>query len=1422
MADDSNFLDSPLFQFLRERYRKTHNIVEIDMDSSGRPIFKDPATGTSYGTVNGAYQSARKAGLTSRYDMRAPKGSPMRQSGPRRKVWLEDLQSKVGDDIYVSMETWKIDASNVDDFLRAHTDSSGRFVGFPIIDDTIKIIGMTHAEKGKLSLEEIQELMNRHKIGFSMQGTGKGMKRVTGLVNDVKHQASFDHRLNTYVFDHSELANISSPTLRGMFSDLVAGQQSAFSDEAAKIANDIAQHALDGVVFFNPRQARSFVDQTIERELDTINELGIGPIGIPKARELESTLKRIRRLNPRSIEEATVLTNSIKALEDALELHGSLRKGRGVFNLRAYGLRLLGEGVEQDKDVPYSIKGNAFALDETTFKALAKELGIKDDIAFLTANLNVKPEGGLTGIGGSFYTMDPRRGNLGKPVFTDIDTLVTQRDIFSDRGLIDHVEARFGAFLKDLEEGRIPDGMRQSLERYMPDVLPGDPMAHALLQERMGWMSGLKMVEATGGDIRDSPMYMRQLMNSFMEEGYRKGAPRLAIPDAIRGEVMSQSAYNIKKNRHKAAARAGLIDVVEDDIVVMADTDAHRFFKAFGGFDLDDTLNLMLRWDEQQEKLKAIAFRQPTGLGEIGVFDVDANSELTQTILGQRTDDAAVRYVKRRSQILASIDQNERMMKRTKDLARVRVKEQREALSRNEGLIKSLQARIMADPTEGNEAYGLLARAHKNRQRIRARTVETSPEEIAVKMEALRGRKARLQADLVTLNGTLSDVVTRHSGTDKILARSVAWERIVEARNLELASRPEQTLLRSRGSQAKALERNEQLIQSLRDQMTVKGLSQEEWLALDDKLARARSVRTRMVSNEAGRVVDITGGGEATELYDRVLKSMGWTDADALTKGGVPSNIFRLDTDFMAEVERAAGEAARTVDYTSDVARANIKLVMETKGQLGAYTNARMLAASFAEDNFELMRSMDFGDDIIKYIEHEKAIDTTINLERLSENHTLQKMTDEMYRSIGKMMRLSTDPLYIDKALLDIKGKDYARSMIREGLNYAGEGLSPYRKGDAEWLDIDRFIKNEGRFSRISEAFETARGGIRDRFERFMGDKTLTKYVDDILFEQEDILEANKFLDVIQEEYRAAGAAAGVSDSFLDDAVNDVFRKFDDVDKFKSLMHQANRNILSYLSDWGDDPEKFLNRFGAAMQQSTKRGFGVQSAFSKSLAGFSNEVGTKQFVDMSYLTQWVQASFKGQQASRVGEAISDAQLGFIAEGQARIGAGEIGAAVRDSLFGEINPSIRNSLAAQARRGSENIQYLKSIGVDEVKRLWEMPGVKKGVAGLLAVTAASFLYQTRHGRSNEDMAGPEHLPGGSFYEQSPSFSPSYQTGYTDSGSLGTDYVVRVRGAQKTGPMMQQLSALTGGRVDATLYNRNNPNFDSSYSAIAGSY
>lgn len=147
-----------------------------------------------------------------------------------------------------------------------------------------------------------------------------------------------------------------------------------------------------------------------------------------------------------------------------------------------------------------------------------------------------------------------------------------------------------------------------------------------------------------------------------------------------------------------------------------------------------------------------------------------------------------------------------------------------------------------------------------------------------------------------------------------------------------------------------------------------------------------------------------------------------------------------------------------------------------------------------------------------------------------------------------------------------------------------------------------------------------------------------------------------------------------------------------------------------------------------------------------------------------------------------------------------------------TLVGDSAPELKNT--ATYKRITESWRE------GQLGEAFKNPVIRKSAYAALALVGASFIYQARKDRTQDEMTGPPLLPGGSAYEGMPQRQPQIPQPSMFSGyNQGTSYQINIEGSQE---QIDSFSSVTGGSVNSTIYKGLPQLGRDPYSLLAGSF
>ncbi len=126
---------------------------------------------------------------------------------------------------------------------------------------------------------------------------------------------------------------------------------------------------------------------------------------------------------------------------------------------------------------------------------------------------------------------------------------------------------------------------------------------------------------------KQNPLFAQEFLSAVKEYTSGKpGVPKLLVPLVMRAEIGTTLTSGNE-------VRDGFISYSKGQGFRLNDWDYYKYHKSFGGFDLDDMLGAHMAWDRGSDSLLSITKRTPGARGEIALFKVDLNDQLTDEVL---------------------------------------------------------------------------------------------------------------------------------------------------------------------------------------------------------------------------------------------------------------------------------------------------------------------------------------------------------------------------------------------------------------------------------------------------------------------------------------------------------------------------------------------------------------------------------------------------------------------------------------------------------------------------------------------------------------------------------------------------------------------------------------------------------------------
>lgn len=615
---------------LRKSRLVKSNVVRVMGDRSSGFKFNIPGLGM-FDRILDAFDAADTLGHRTSSDFRAGMSLAQRpSSGPLYYDFIEKFAQALGPAYTVRRESYGLTPAS-SQFLLESLDRGG----LAVPDNDLATVLRVLRGDTELSTQDVEGAL-RDAMGLRMTPGGNLAKRLKALfsVRDIgMTQMASEFQTGKAVFK----VGVFDPNKNLAALNLL--------EAVGKDTN--AEIATEGMSIINPRTVREVADYMEARAAGMISSVAADSMS-QDAIHARTVAKQLR--------------------DEASRLRGEAATGGGMFNMRMMGLDIRDIGgvdqatIDQLNDLQAQIKGNVIIGTKGAFKGM-------NDVDVLTAVQNLKAEAGLVGQKARVLTLD--RHIYDRPVFTNVQALSHLPEAFDRDELRQYTYQEMQARINRVRSGDLGQYMRDLEEILDTTDIPDDSIARESLQRAQAHARSIQEFIANGGDINEDPALLKQFYKSY--ESFltrRKGGsllPRLLVPDAMRENIVSE-AYSDRAwrrvNQFGDEGRIGqrTIDGNVESWVgwdqksrswILSNEDIVKHFKAFGGFDLDDVLVQMLRWDETANNgagaLRMIAYRDPGALGEHGVFNIHVHDMAVAELfkkrmkLAERTGNDAMR-----------------------------------------------------------------------------------------------------------------------------------------------------------------------------------------------------------------------------------------------------------------------------------------------------------------------------------------------------------------------------------------------------------------------------------------------------------------------------------------------------------------------------------------------------------------------------------------------------------------------------------------------------------------------------------------------------------------------------------------------------------------------------------------------------------
>lgn len=349
-----------------------------------------------------------------------------------------------------------------------------------------------------------------------------------------------------------------------------------------------------------------------------------------------------KRLSGSGMDSRSVEYNSIrKEIEDIAEEIKSIRhkSSKGLsFNYRVYN----GEKVTDGSLFEYG-KGEAIMLENEDFGSLVRRVTPSNTftdkqiraIDILLPSTAEKKELNIINQGRDALSVFAIHSEpLPDVAVSNTLTTASYGEVINPNNYMRRsLESAMKNDVKALREGKIPAGI-EALFRELENTpeLGLDPAEAIRLRQSKEFVYRLKSFMANGGDLRENPYLMGQLMDHVRQHYFPMSSKfkGFKFESGARDPINARIPQGLSTRAHieSAALRGeGRTDVLAIDHAAgrfrLSAASMIKAREAFGGFDLDDSLYSVYRYDTKTKRLLAFTLRDPNSMGEYYIFDAD-------------------------------------------------------------------------------------------------------------------------------------------------------------------------------------------------------------------------------------------------------------------------------------------------------------------------------------------------------------------------------------------------------------------------------------------------------------------------------------------------------------------------------------------------------------------------------------------------------------------------------------------------------------------------------------------------------------------------------------------------------------------------------------------------------------------------------
>ncbi|HJS83585.1 MAG TPA: hypothetical protein VJ742_12200 [Nitrososphaera sp.] len=473
------------------------------------------------------------------------------------------------------------------DKIKQTLERGGKPIGLPISDDELTTVLRFMTKKGnEATTNQILTVLKRD-LGFvfGTEDMGKLDKRLKAIINMRGYGfMSTKGRFKAALYDPNNLEE---------------GFRKMLGSQYAKV---VGEQATEGISLVSKSTMMEIVEDLRKRG-DLYQTNGMRP----QAQEL---------------------------YKQARNLEGMVEAGEGRFNARMMGFDIKAIG-RVDKKLMRDLRAIGGGQLKGDFLIGPDDLHEAYGANIITSIGNLKKEVGLTKA--RLFTLEEQP--ISK-VFVDLQTLSAYPQFFPEEELVKYASEQVAADIQALQRGEFPDRFRKALQEVLDEKPPLDREGIEALERQQAYARNILQ----GVDTGIMPVNQNRYLMGHLLENYRKHYAKrgFQVPMALRAHVVSDLAIKAAGGESITKDHIGF-DTKTGSWVMNTEDMLNRYI-TFGGFDQDDALVTMLRWDVEKHRLRAISYRQPNALGEFSTFEIRPDDPGVEKILREMDPDMADEY----------------------------------------------------------------------------------------------------------------------------------------------------------------------------------------------------------------------------------------------------------------------------------------------------------------------------------------------------------------------------------------------------------------------------------------------------------------------------------------------------------------------------------------------------------------------------------------------------------------------------------------------------------------------------------------------------------------------------------------------------------------------------------------------------------